>query len=151
MPMTHATVESAAREVVETTAGLKVLGASHHDHDDTANAEVVATLSLLGASGGTLVVYSTWERATEIATGMLGASPHGYDDETVRDAMGELVNQIAGTIKRAVAASASELLLSPPVVVSGAPLAHGVHTHSRPLRVDLDLDGGSIKICLWRS
>lgn len=151
MGVTHQTVENAAREVVEVSAGLKVLGASHHSHDDAGSAELVATLSMLGGRGGTLVVYSTWAGATEIATGMLGASDRSYDDGTVRDAMGELLNQIAGTIKRSVAASGSDLLLSPPVVVSGTPLSHGVRTHDTPIRVDLEIGDASIRICLWQT
>lgn len=148
-PLTHRTVEDAARLVVETSAGLRVLGASHHGRDEASNAEVVATLSLLGARSGTLVVSGSWGQARAIANGMLGPSERAYDEDTIRDAMGELANQVAGTIKRAVAAPGTDILLSPPVVVSGSPLAHGVRATSLPVCVDLEVEGGSIRICLW--
>jgi CheY-specific phosphatase CheX len=151
MPITHETVEKAAREVVEITAALTVRGASHHAEADGNFAELVGTLSLLGTLGGTLVVYCTWPRAVAIATGMLGPSDEPYDDDTVRDAVGEMVNQIGGTIKRSVGALGAEMLLSPPVVVSGSPLSHRVKSSATPLRVDLDVgaDDGAICVCLW--
>jgi CheY-specific phosphatase CheX len=149
MGITHETVEKAAREVVEVTAGLKVRGAAHHDEADGNFAELVGTLSLLGKLGGTLVVYCTWPRAVEIAVGMLGPSDEPYDDDTVRDAMGEMVNQIGGTIKRSIAALGTEMLLSPPVVVSGSPLSHRVKASTTPIRVDLELGDGFICVCLW--
>lgn len=149
MAITHETVEKAAREVVEITAGLKVRGAVHHDAADGNFAELVGTLSLLGKLGGTLVLYCTWSQAVVIAVGMLGPSEVPYDDDTVRDAMGEVVNQIGGTIKRSVAALGAEMLLSPPVVVSGSPLSHRVKSSTTPIRVDLDLGEGIICVCLW--
>lgn len=153
MSITHETVERAAREVVEVTTGFAVRGATHHREADGAFAEVVGTLSLLGTRGGTLVVYCTWARASAIAAGMLGPSDTPYDDDTVRDAMGEVVNQIGGTIKRTVAASGAEMLLSPPVVVTGSPLSHRVKSSANPIRVDLDVDPESdpICVCVWPS
>ena len=149
MAITHDTVETAAREVISITAGLEVRGAAHHNEADGNFAELVGTLSLLGKLGGTLVVYCTWPQAVAIAVGMLGPSDEKYDDDTVRDAMGELVNQIGGTIKRSVGALGAEMLLSPPVVVSGSPLSHRVKSSTNPIRVDLELGAGSICVCLW--
>jgi CheY-specific phosphatase CheX len=85
-----------------------------------------------------------------LASNMLGGGPEP-DRETVHDAMGEVVNQIGGTIKRSIGADGSELLLSPPVVVSGSPLAHCVKSTNSPLSVEVDLDGGSFFVCLWPS
>lgn len=153
MGITHDTVEQAAREVLETTARLKVRAARHSSEADGEFAELVGTLSLLGSLGGTLVVYCTWPRAVEIADGMLGTDGEEHDAETVRDAVGEMVNQIGGTIKRAVAALGTEMLLSPPLVVSGSPLSHCVKSSAPPLRVELDLetDTGPMCVCLWPS
>ena len=63
--------------------------------------------------------------------------------------MGEMVNQIGGTIKRYVGADGNEMMLSPPVVVSGSPLSHSVHSSQKPLNVDLDLGPGTFGVCLW--
>ena len=61
----------------------------------------------------------------------------------------EMVNQIGGTIKRYVGADGNEMMLSPPVVVSGSPLSHCVRSSQKPLNVDLDLGQGSFGVCLW--
>lgn len=148
MEITHDMLERAARQVVEITAGLAVRGATRHTRGDDASAELVGTLCFLGTFGGTLVVQCTWQRATAIAAAMLASSEAPADD-TIRDAMGEVVNQIGGVIKRAVAAGANEMLLSPPVVVSGSPLTHRVRSSATPICVDLDLDGGPLGIRLW--
>ena len=89
------------------------------------------------------ITHDMLERAARLAASETPA------DDTIRDAMGEVVNQIGGVIKRAVAAGVSEMLLSPPVVVSGSPLTHRVRSSATPICVDLDLDGGSLGIRLW--
>jgi hypothetical protein len=58
-----------------------------------------------------------------------------------------MVNQSGGTIKRYVGADGNEIMLSPPVVVSGSPLSHCVRFSQKPLNGDLDLGPGSFGIC----
>ena len=150
VPISHDTVEQATREVLETSALTKVKSAKHHNEADRDHSELVGTLSLLGKLGGTLVVYCAWPQAVSLATNMLGGGPEP-DRETVHDAMGEVVNQIGGTIKRSIGADGSELLLSPPLVVSGSPLSHCVKSTHEPMSVELELDNGSLFVCLWPS
>ncbi len=150
MEITHTTVEEATREVLETSAHAPVLQVRHTSKADHDFAELIATLSLMGSRGGTLVVYCAWQQAVELASGMLGGGPEP-DRETVHDAVGEMVNQIGGSIKRSVGASGSEIMLSPPVVISGSPLRHCVRSSAEPLSVELEIATGSLWVGLWPS
>jgi CheY-specific phosphatase CheX len=146
--MSHSIVEQAAREVLETTAATKVRRANRRLPDGTFSG-FIATLSLSGTRGGTLVVYCRRELAAAMAAGMLGPGGDAAPEETLQDALGELVNQIGGTIKRKLAASGAEMMLSVPVVVAGGPLSHVVKSKAPPLAVDLELEGGNCCVCLW--
>ncbi len=149
MTISHDVVERAARVVLETNASVKIVGATQsHDTDGTFS-ELIGTLSLVGKLGGTLVVYCKWQQAVRLAAGMLGDVESEPEPDTVRDAMGEMVNQIGGTIKRYIGADGGEIMLSPPVVVSGSPLSHCVRSSQKPLTVDLDLGQGTFGVCLW--
>jgi CheY-specific phosphatase CheX len=148
--ITHQTVEQAAREVIEISAGARVLRAKHSTDPDGEFAELVGTISMLGPMGGTLVAYCSWAEAVALASGMLGATTEP-DRETVQDALGEIINQIGGTIKRRIEADGSEILLSPPVVVSGSPLSHCVKATTLPLSVEMELEIGHFAVCLWPS
>jgi CheY-specific phosphatase CheX len=148
--ISHETVEKATREVLETSASTRVHGAKHHNEADRNFAELVGSLSLLGKLGGTLVIYCAWPQAVSLTTNMLGGGPEP-DRETVHDAMGEVVNQIGGTIKRSIGADGTEILLSPPLVVSGSPLEHCVKSTSEPMSVEVQLESGPLFVCLWPS
>jgi CheY-specific phosphatase CheX len=147
--ISHDVVERAARVVLETNAAAKIVGVKQSHEADGTFSELIGTLSLVGKLGGTLVVYCQWQQAVRLAAAMLGEDGTEPEAETVRDAMGEMVNQIGGTIKRYVGADGNEIMLSPPVVVSGSPLSHCVRSSQKPLNVDLDLGQGRFGVCLW--
>jgi len=149
LAISHDVVERAARVVLETNASVKIVGAKQSHETDASFMELIGTLSLVGKLGGTLVVYCQWQQAVRLAAGMLGEEGTEPEADTVRDAMGEMVNQIGGTIKRYVGADGNEMMLSPPVVVSGSPLSHCVRSSQKPLNVNLDLGPGSFGVCLW--
>ncbi|HLK10315.1 MAG TPA: chemotaxis protein CheX [Candidatus Binatia bacterium] len=142
-------MEEAAREVLETTAGLSVLSARRPRGPEERFDGLVATISLVGTRGGTLVLYCHRPLASGMAAAMLGLDGREPDEETVRDALGELVNQIGGTIKRKLGVSGQEMALSVPVVVAGAPLSHCVKSEVRPVCVELETGRGPLCVCLW--
>ncbi len=148
--VSHRILEDSAREVLETSAATAVVSATHSAEADRAFAEMIATISLNGTRGGTLVVYCLLAQAQRIAARMLGEDD--VCEDTVRDAVGELVNQIGGTIKRRIGASGGEIMLSVPVVVSGSPLAHCVKAPSQPMTVKLALAGDEdLCVCFWQA
>src|SRR5262249_56055922 len=67
--VSHQIIEEAAREVLETTAAVKVLGAAHRGQPDGSFTGLMATISLSGTCGGTLVIYCRREPAVRIAAG----------------------------------------------------------------------------------
>jgi CheY-specific phosphatase CheX len=142
-------VEESAREVVTTTVGAEVVKTARAGVPDSTFSGFVATLAFVGAQGGTLVLYCHRPLAVGMAAGMLGMNGEEPDDETVRDALGELVNQIGGTIKRKMGAQGGSLMLSVPVVIAGAPLSHCVKSSAKPVSIELQIDDGSMAVCLW--
>lgn len=142
-------VEDAAREVLKTSACAEVIGATRPEGPGEKVSGLIATLSLTGPRGGTLVVYCGPAEAGRLAAGMMGTNGQELDDETVQDALGELVNQIGGTIKRRIMASGSEIMLSVPVVVTGSPMTHRVRSKASPLAVELQMKDGYLHVCVW--
>jgi chemotaxis protein CheX len=142
-------VEDAARDVLQTTASAEVLGATHPEGQSENVCGLIATLSLTGPRGGTLVVSCDQAVAGRLAAGMLGTKGQEVDDDTVRDALGELVNQIGGTIKRKLVAAGTDMMLSVPVVVAGSPITHRVKSTARPMAVDFQMRDGSLRVGVW--
>lgn len=79
---------------------------------------VAALIGLAGAMSGTVVVQGDAASAQQVAARMTGMEPDGVD-ATVRDAMGELANMVAGAWKGYDQELASRCLLSTPTVVTG--------------------------------
>jgi CheY-specific phosphatase CheX len=142
-------VEQSAREVVTTTVGAEVLHIARAAVPMTTFHGFVATLAFVGPQGGTLVLYCHRPLAVGMAADMLGMTGEEPDDETVRDALGELCNQIGGTIKRKMGPQGGSLMLSVPVVIAGEPLSHCVKSSAQPVSVELQIGNGSMAVCLW--
>ena len=142
-------LERAVRTVLETSGAVKIISATQTNDTDGTFTELIGTLSLIGDKGGTLVLYCAWPQAARLAAGMLGDVETEPEAETVRDAIGEVVNQIGGTIKRYVGANGSDMTLSPPVVISGSPLSHCVRSSAKPIAIDLDFGLGNVAVRLW--
>lgn len=140
-------MEHAAREVLKTSAGVEIVTVEPAAEPADPVLGLIATLSLNGARGGTLLISCGRPEAGRLAAGMLGGAEP--DEDTVRDALGELANQIGGTIKRKLTASGRGITLSVPVVVAGSLLAHRVKSKADPLAVDVQLGDGRVHLCLW--
>lgn len=79
---------------------------------------VSAVIGLAGAMSGTCVLRSS-EGAARRMAGALTGTTFDSVDATVRDAIGEVCNMIAGAWKGKVPALASACMLSTPTVVTG--------------------------------
>jgi CheY-specific phosphatase CheX len=148
--MSDQLIAEAACEVLATTAAVDVSEtrravAAEHDGDD-----MIAFLSMVGTRAGTLALFCHPHVASVLAGGMLNMTAAELDDATVTDALGELVNQIGGTIKRKLAASGDEIMLSVPSVVSGSSMALKVMTDATPLAVDLQVGAGAVSLRFWQ-
>lgn len=80
---------------------------------------VTALIGLAGIMTGTVMVQAVAAAAMRVAALMTGSEPPDVD-ATVRDAMGELANMVAGAWKGYDPELASHCLLSPPTVVTGS-------------------------------
>jgi len=148
-PMGPELIQKAGREVLETTAGANVVRSGTCAPPDGHFAGVMATVSLSGDRGGTLVIFCDRALAAGVTNAMLGMDGDDPGDETIVDAMGELANQVGGTLKRALGADGSDMMLSVPVVAASASISHHVKATATPTCVEIELPEGVVRICLW--
>jgi len=148
--MSDQLIADAAREVLRTTAGARVSETEALDAASRSSDSVIAVLGMVGSRPGTLVLFCQPTIASALAGGMLNMAADELDDATVTDALGELVNQIGGTIKRKLAASGGEIMLAVPSVVRGSSMALRVMGDGTPLAVDLQVDGGAVSLRYWQ-
>ena len=148
--MSDQLIADAAREVLRTTACATVSDAEVLDAANRSTDSVIAVLGMVGSRPGTLVLYCPPTTASALAGGMLSMAADELDEATVTDALGELVNQIGGTIKRKLAASGGEIMLAVPSVVRGSSIALKVMGDGTPLAVDLQVAGGAVSLRYWQ-
>ena len=94
---------------------------------------LTAVIGLAGAISGACVLCSGGQAALRIAEFLVGVRPAELDD-TVKDAVGEVCNMIAGAWKGKYAALASGCMLSTPAVVTGT--NYQLHMQRPEFRVD---------------
>jgi CheY-specific phosphatase CheX len=141
-------VVEAAREVLETAAATRIVGTAPGGPLGSVDG-VIAMLSFSGTRAGTLVLCCRLPVAAALAGGMLGLPTEDLDEPTVRDALGELVNQVGGTLKRRLAVSGAAMALSVPSVVAGRDVRVKVLATGEPQAVDVAVPAGTLHVRLW--
>jgi CheY-specific phosphatase CheX len=82
--------------------------------------EVTGLIGFAGAMGGYVSIHCSHSQAAEFTARLLGADPDEQrSTDEVRDAIGELINIIAGTVKRELG-SEDPIEIALPTVVMGA-------------------------------
>jgi chemotaxis protein CheX len=94
---------------------------------------ISAVIGLAGAMSGTCVLRSGERAAMRMAGALTGMEMASLDD-TVKDAIGEICNMVAGAWKGKLPSLASACMLSTPTVVSGT--SYQLHTQRPELRID---------------
>ena len=94
---------------------------------------IAALIGLAGAMSGTLVLQSESKAGMRVSELMTGVGTTEVDS-TVRDAMGEMANMVAGAWKGYDAMLASKCLLSTPTVVVGS--RYELFSRRATIRVD---------------
>lgn len=94
---------------------------------------ISAVIGLAGAMSGTCVLRSGERTARRMASGLTGIDMASLDD-TVKDAIGEICNMVAGAWKGKLPALASSCMLSTPTVVTGT--NYQLHTQRPDLRIE---------------
>ena len=112
-------VRDAVVEVFSTMLGSELeVGEPIDDPDSSRPAEVVSLVGLRGAISGSLSLRCGREHARDLTARFLGADGQEIESlDDVRDAVGELVNMIGGSLKTAIG-SPQAIELSLPTVVT---------------------------------
>lgn len=113
-------VTEATREVFESLLGwsMRVDGFSVEKAHATRSGELNAIIGFSGTISGTFVLYCSDALAARVASDMLG-SECAADSPDTKDAIGELLNMIAGTAKRFYSDEPDPFRISLPTIVSG--------------------------------
>ncbi len=110
-------LEIAILDVFDVMLGAKLRTAI--PPDPPLAADFTSMVGLAGDLCGVLSFHCRAASALQITSRMLGM-PVTALDETVRDAIGEICNVVAGNFKAKVAGIVNECMLSVPSVISGA-------------------------------
>jgi len=124
-------LDRAMAEVFDTMVGVPCSPAPPAPSPETST--LSAMIGLAGTLRGSVVLQSGSGAARRIAERLTGAVPAELD-ATVRDAMGEVANMVAGAWKGYDPALSSSCLLSPPTVVVGT--RHELFTRRTPIRTE---------------
>jgi chemotaxis protein CheX len=110
-----ALIESATRCVFETMLGCTVTRSQQMPPPE---GDITAMVGLAGGLCGVLSTRCSLETASVLASKMLGSDTAEVESAT-RDALGEITNVVAGSVKTAVPGLEDTCFLSTPTVVIG--------------------------------
>jgi chemotaxis protein CheX len=94
---------------------------------------ISAVIGLAGSMSGTCVLRGGERTAMRMAAALTGMEIEALDD-TVKDAIGEICNMVAGAWKGKIPTLASSCMLSTPTVVSGT--NYQLHTQRPEFRIE---------------
>lgn len=109
-------IVEAAREVFEIMVAAKLTPASASEQR---RAGVTAMLGFAGAPCGVFSVRCPWDAAVAIAARMLSSRPEVLAADEVCDALGEVCNMVAGSMKARLQDAGAGCMMSIPTVVRG--------------------------------
>lgn len=126
-----ARLDRAMEEVFSTMLGVICSPAQRGECTD--GTQITAMIGLAGAMRGSVVLQSGVSAALRLASLMTGVEALEVDT-TVRDAVGEMANMVAGAWKGYDPELASRCLLSTPTVVVGE--RYELFSRKTPIRID---------------
>lgn len=140
-------IESAAREVFEVMLGAKL---ESFEDDPALVTEMIAMVGLSGRIAGVMSFHCTAQGARRMAAKMLGPAARGNEeeDETARDAVGEICNMVAGTFKNKLGQVGNECKLSVPTIISGAECSMQANPGGTHVQMPFTFEGSPIAVSL---
>lgn len=140
-------IESATREVFEVMLGSRL---EPFQDDPSLVTEMIAMVGLSGRVAGVVSFHCTARGAQRMATKMLGtaATPTGEDEDTARDAVGEICNMVAGSFKNKLGQVGDECKLSVPTIISGAECTMQANPGGTHVQMPFTFEGSPIAIAL---
>jgi chemotaxis protein CheX len=131
----------AAQEVFEIMVAARLTPA---DAADQQRAGVTAMLGFAGAPTGVFSVRCPWDAAAAIAGRMLGSGTEELDSDQVCDALGEICNMVAGSMKTRLQDSGAGCMMSTPSVVRGVDYEVRCLACDRCYTIVMAFDGQSV-------
>jgi len=104
-----------------------VLGTPYESKSPLSQSELTALIALAGQERGSVSMHTTRDQAAALTATLLGISPDQITDaDEIRDAMGEIINMIAGDVKLSLANHSIAVEISLPTVVMGSEISVSV-------------------------
>lgn len=138
-------MESATQEVFESVLGSRMEQSS--PMAGSATADITAMISLAGSPAGVFKIGCSSASAAHLAMRMLGSTAP-ESEENARDALGEVCNMIAGSIKSRLSRAEDLCKISVPTIISGRD--YQVHSllHGERYELQLDYEGQPVSVSL---
>ncbi|MFQ5962937.1 MAG: chemotaxis protein CheX [Candidatus Scalinduaceae bacterium] len=92
-----------------------------YQKEEMITTDVISLVSFTGEHSGIIALFCAKDIALKITSSMLGTEVTELDHDT-KDAMGEVTNMIAGTLKNKICEKFGAMHLSVPIVIGGADL-----------------------------
>jgi chemotaxis protein CheX len=134
-------LECAALEVFQMMAGTHLQVVASPTEEPTG--KHTAMVGMAGALCGMVMLRCEDATAAKLASFMLGGDA-ASSQSTIRDALGELCNMVAGNFKSKISTLADHCMLSVPTVISGEDYVMETAEPSEGFRVALSLEGALI-------
>ena len=139
-----ALIETSTRGVFEMMLGCTVTRAQESSSPE---GDITAMVGLAGGLCGVLSIRCRLETANLLASKMLGINTAEAESAT-RDALGEIANVVAGSVKTAVPGLEDTCFLSTPTVVIGHDFKVYSLGNSTTTAVALDVEGSPVWLVL---
>ena len=81
--------------------------------------DVSGVMGLSGTTEGTLVVTFRWGLAQKVISRIMGAAINEINAEMIHDGVGEIINMISGSAKKALSKASYDFQLSIPTIIVG--------------------------------
>jgi chemotaxis protein CheX len=115
-------IVSSTNEVFATMIPMEISSdGSFYQKEAMISTDVISLVSFTGEHSGIIAVFCSKEIALKITSGMLGIEATELDQDA-KDAMGEVTNMIAGTVKNKIYEKFGAMHLSVPIVIAGGDL-----------------------------
>ena len=115
-------IVSSTNEVFSTMIPMEITSdGSFYQKEDMISTDIMALVSFTGEHSGILAIFCSRDIALKITSSMLGIEATEIDQDT-KDAMGEVTNMIAGTLKNKILEKFGAMHLSIPIVIAGESL-----------------------------
>lgn len=140
--VSHQHIIDATQEIFETMIMIEAKAGDPMNQPATSFSKgMTAMVGFAGFRQGMLAIHTPEAVALDITTQFLGLEVESIDEDVI-DALGELANMVAGSIKPLMAKDGVDVELSLPSVIYGSEYSMTTLADSEILAVPFELDSG---------